>query len=46
MNSRLILARKRLYMLTATFPTAGARRDEDVARFFESFSVVPDTRNQ
>jgi hypothetical protein len=46
MNSRLILARKRLYMLTATFPTAGARRDEDVARFFSSFSVVPDARNQ
>jgi hypothetical protein len=40
MNSRLILARKRLYMLTATFPTAGARRDEDVARFFSSFTVV------
>ncbi len=46
MNSRLILARKRLYMLTATFPTAGARRDEDVAHFFNSFSVVPDSRNQ
>ncbi|MGC1460858.1 MAG: hypothetical protein WA802_01570 [Terracidiphilus sp.] len=41
LNSRLILARKRLYMLTATFPTAGARRDEDVARFFSSFTVVP-----
>jgi len=46
MNSRLVLARKRLYMLTATFPTAGARRDEDVARFFSSFSVVADTKNQ
>ena len=45
MNSRLILARKRLYMLTATFPTAGARRDEDVARFFSSFSVVPTAKN-
>lgn len=45
MNSRLILARNRLYMLTATFPTAGARRDEDVARFFNSFSVVPTSRN-
>ena len=40
MNSRLVLARHRLYMLTATFPTAGARRDEDVARFFSSFNVV------
>jgi len=46
MNSRLILARKRLYMLTATFPTAGARRDEDVARFFSSFTVAPTSRNQ
>jgi hypothetical protein len=45
MNSRLILARKRLYMLTATFPTIGARRDEDVARFFSSFSVVPTAKN-
>ena len=45
MNGRIILARKRLYMLTATFPTAGARRDEDVARFFSSFSVVPTSRN-
>jgi hypothetical protein len=40
MNARLILVRKRLYMLTATFPTAGARRDEDVARFFSSFTVA------
>jgi len=46
MNSRLVLARKRLYMLTATFPTGGARRDEDVARFFSSFSVVPQAKNQ
>ncbi len=46
MNSRLILARRRLYMLTATFPSVGARRDEDVARFFSSFSVVAPSRNQ
>ena len=46
MNSRLVLARKRLYMLTATFPTAGARRDEDVAHFFNSFTVVPTSRDQ
>lgn len=46
MNSRLILARNRLYMLTASFPTAGARRDEDVARFFNSFSVVADSKNR
>ena len=40
MSSRMVLARKRLYMLTATFPSTGARSDEDVARFFSSFSVV------
>lgn len=44
--ARLVLARKRLYMLTAAFPSAGARRDQDVARFFSSFSVVSPPRNQ
>ena len=39
-NARLILARKRLYMLTATFPSVDARREQDVIRFFNSFSVV------
>jgi hypothetical protein len=39
-NARMVLARKRLYMLTATFPSASARRDQDVSRFFNSFSVV------
>jgi hypothetical protein len=38
--TRLVLARGRLYMLTAAFPTEGARRDEDVARFYNSFTVV------
>lgn len=40
MNARLVLARGRLYMLTAAFPSAAARRQQDVARFFDSFSVV------
>jgi hypothetical protein len=39
MNSRLICAGQRLYMLTAVFPTGGARRDADVTRFFNSFSM-------
>jgi hypothetical protein len=39
-NSRLILARKRLFMLTATFPSVDARREQDVIRFFNSFNVV------
>ncbi len=45
-NSRLVLARRRLYMLTVTFPSAAARRDQDVARFFNSFSVVPTARHE
>jgi hypothetical protein len=45
-NSRLILARRRLYMLTVAFPSAAARRDRDVARFFNSFSVVPTARHE
>lgn len=45
MNGRLILVGNRLYMLTAVFPTAGARRDEDVARFFSSFQVVSTSRH-
>ena len=40
MNSRLIYAGTRLYMLTAAFPSAGARRDQDVVRFFTSFSII------
>jgi hypothetical protein len=39
-NSRLVLARHRLYMLTAAYPSADARKQQDVARFFSSFSVV------
>jgi hypothetical protein len=45
MNSRLIYARQRLYMLTAVFPSAAARRDSDVDRFFSSFAMnAPGTR--
>ena len=40
MNSRLIYAGSRLYMLIATFPSASARRDKDVSRFFNSFVVT------
>ncbi len=51
MNSRLIYAGQRLYMLTATFPSAAARRDSDVTRFFDSFAInapahaAPQTEN-
>jgi hypothetical protein len=40
MNSRLIFDGPRLYMLIAAFPSASARRDEDVQRFFNSFTVL------
>ena len=44
-NSRLVLARGRLYMLSAAFPSTAARRDQDVARFFNSFSIVVAAKN-
>jgi hypothetical protein len=45
LNARLIYvpasrAKDRLYTLLALFPTAGARREEDVTRFFNSFVVA------
>jgi len=43
MSSRLIYVGSRLYMLNAAFPSAGARRDRDVNRFFNSFTVTPGT---
>lgn len=39
MDSRLMYAGNRLYMLIAVFPSRGARREQDVARFFNSFAV-------
>lgn len=39
LSSRLIYAGQRLYMLTAAFPSANARRDQDVTRFFNSFAI-------
>jgi hypothetical protein len=44
-NARLILAGTRLYMLIASFPSASARRDEDVTRFFDSFTVASNSKN-
>lgn len=40
LNAQLIYAGSRLYMLTAAFPSAGARSDKDVSRFFNSFVVT------
>lgn len=39
MDTRLIMAGKRLYMLSAAFPSMSARREPDVKRFFGSFQA-------
>ncbi len=44
-NARMILAGRRLYMLIAAFPASSARSDEDVNRFFDSFSLTSAARN-
>jgi hypothetical protein len=44
-NARLILAGTRLYMLTAASPAESARRDQDVQRFFDSFNLTAESRN-
>jgi hypothetical protein len=43
-SARLIFSGRRLYMLMASFPAAGARRDKDVTRFFNSFAMVNNGR--
>jgi len=40
LDGRLILAGTHLYMLLATHPSASARRDEDVNRFYDSFRLT------
>lgn len=40
MNVRLVYTGERLYMLTASFPSTNARREQDVTRFFNSFTIV------
>jgi len=45
LNVRMILAGSRLYMLIAAFPAASARSDQDVNRFFDSFSLTSAARN-
>jgi len=44
LNARLILAGARLYMLVATFPNPGARRNDDLNRFFSSFNLTAAVR--
>jgi hypothetical protein len=45
LNARMILTGTRLYMLIAAFPAASARSEEDVNRFFDSFSLTSAARN-
>jgi hypothetical protein len=40
MDTRLLMVGKRLYMLTAAFPSMSARREQDVTRFFNSFHAA------
>jgi hypothetical protein len=40
MDARFIVAGRRLYLLTAAYPTIGARREQDVKHFFNSFAVT------
>ena len=39
LKARLILAGRRLYMLIATFPYSSPQREQDVTRFFNSFTL-------
>lgn len=40
LDTRLVLVGRRLYMLTTAFPSADVRREQDVLRFFNSFTVL------
>ncbi|MGB8259961.1 MAG: hypothetical protein WCE75_06410 [Terracidiphilus sp.] len=40
LDSRLIVAGNRLYMLSAVFPSMSARREQDVIRFYNSFTQM------
>jgi len=40
LDTRLLYAGERMYMLTAAFPSMNARREQDVIRFYNSFRVI------
>jgi len=44
LDARLIYAGSRLYMLIATSPSAAGRNEEDVSRFFNSFTNASNTQ--
>ena len=44
LDTRLIYAAPRLYMLIATSPSASARHEEDVIHFFNSFAIASNSQ--
>jgi len=44
LDTRFVYAGHRLYMLIATAPSAAARHEEDVMRFFNSFAIDDNTQ--
>ena len=44
LDTRLIYAGPRLYMLIATAPSAATRREQDVIHFFNSFAIAANTQ--
>jgi hypothetical protein len=44
MDTRFIYARPRLYMLIAASPSASARHQDEVIRFFNSFTIASNTQ--
>jgi hypothetical protein len=44
LDTRFIYAGARLYMLIATAPSASARHEQDVIRFFNSFTIAGSTQ--
>lgn len=44
MNVHLLYTGQRLYMLVAAFPSVGARNEQDVVRFFNSFHMAESNR--
>jgi hypothetical protein len=44
LDTRFVYAGARLYMLIATAPSASARHEQDVIRFFNSFTIASNTQ--
>ena len=44
LDTRFVYAGARLYMLIATAPSASARNEQDVIRFFNSFAIASNTQ--